>query len=129
MTDRLDFYNLAARRKDGVPADFVWCKWTAINDSYLLAGCAKPTAIYRSGKRKGHFVWPSARDLMQIIVSDAEVLAERSRWEAETGHCSNCSGSGKRIKSSTILPDGEHQILYRKCERCTDGRLPEKKPS
>jgi hypothetical protein len=101
---------MIARRKIGDRAGFQFYRWECIGDDMLLTGCVCDSA-YTRGPRKGKPKYDGRP--IQAIVSDGELKAERLRYEAETGRCSDCLGIGKTIASA-----GKGGTTYRACSAC-----------
>jgi hypothetical protein len=101
-----------ALRKLGNPEGWAWFSWQCVGeDAVILKGCV-PTRAYTKGPRKGRSVYdPPYRE---VVVTDAEVLAERKRFEDETGKCGECSGAGREFARWTAA----HGTEWRPCRLC-----------
>lgn len=101
-----------ARRKLNAPPGFEFFKFQCIgNDAIALTGCVS-SGVFTKGKRKGRPRYDGKP--LTAVVTDAEAAAERARYEAETGKCGECCGSGQ-------LFAGWHHIdgtTYRPCHVC-----------
>lgn len=102
-----------ARRKVSGPEGWAVCAWERIgtgNDFVVTGGVPR---LLKAGPRKGKPTW---RDVptQKAVVTGAEIEAEKARYEAHTGKCSDCTGKGE-VFSSWSAADG---IKYRKCQRC-----------
>ena len=94
-------------------------RWEDCDGDGILTGCV-PNGVYRSGPRKGRprFLGPDRR----VIVTKAELDERATRYEADTGNCWNCKGSGQECYG---WKQGEGNI-YRTCGRCGgSGKSPE----
>jgi hypothetical protein len=69
--------------------------------------------LLKAGPRKGKPTW---RDVptQRAVVTRAELDAEKARYEADTGKCSECMGTGK-VLASWSAAEG---VKYRPCKRC-----------
>lgn len=76
----------------------------------LLSG--GPARVLTRGKDKGHR--RVEKITHRVVVTDAEVIAEEARFEAETGLCRECQGKGE-VFARWSVTDG---TSYRPCRRC-----------
>lgn len=122
----MDFYNLIAAER-GMPAGWKWnllkCVGELENDgSGVLVTGAVCTAIYSRGKRKGDTNWKK-RDRStekELFISRNEYEKRRQKWQADTGKCVECLGSGKTLASMSIYTGK----TYRPCHECkATGRI------
>lgn len=122
-----DFYNLYAKER-GAPDGWRWYSLQVIGDVtdransvYQIKG-AVCTAVYKSGRLKGHTNW-TKRDRSterDYIVTPSAFDEFVAKWETATGRCSRCGGDGKELQSCGI--DGN---TYRPCRRCSaSGKAP-----
>lgn len=107
----MDFRTEVARRKLGAGQDWEPCRWEALGhgaeaDCLITGG----VPVIRNGKRK----WPPITKCERVCVTHAEYIAERKRFEAETGKCSNCDGTGQEW-AGWSASDGNR---YRDCRHC-----------
>lgn len=58
--------------------------------------------------------WPPRKTMERVLLTHAEIEAEYARYEAETGNCHACYGSGKETYGWTVV-DG---AKYRICPHC-----------
>ena len=83
-------------RKLGDPAGFRFYSWEAfdVGDVAIvkMVGCVVTKFITR-GPRKGRPKYDG--EPRTVYVSEAEMVAECARWEAETGKCGRCMGVGQ----------------------------------
>lgn len=79
--------------------------WEVITDNYLVEG-GIPTVV--RGRKK----W--GRDTRRVIVTKDQVIAERQRYEAETGNCGECMGTKQTLKSCGVTTGP----IYRPCREC-----------
>lgn len=103
-----------AERKLGSPIGFVWYAWECLDDdSVLLTGCVS-SGVYEKGPKKGRPKYDG--QTKKVVVTEAERVAERARYEAETGNCAECGGDGKMFA-------GWHHITgdkWRPCVFCEE---------
>lgn len=109
-----DALRAAARAKIGAPAAWEWCVAKVLHPTtdILLEGGVPVGG--RTGRRR----WDGVR-LQTVVVTRAEQDAACAAFEAVTGKCHRCAGSGRTLKSVSVT-DGR---TYRTCDRCGgDGR-------
>ena len=90
-------------------------RWEAATGGHLVTG-AVPFGVYARGDKKGlpRFHHPKASSRQTVVVSDNEIKAQAEKYEAETGHCWNCKGTGQR-QAGWSAKEG---IRYQSCKRC-----------
>jgi DnaJ-class molecular chaperone len=49
-----------------------------------------------------------------VVISNEQVAETWRQWEAETGRCSHCGGSGQQVKSISVTEGAS----YRTCSGC-----------
>lgn len=106
--------NLAMRKIGAIPG-FEFYEWRCLDDpdgSVMLTG-AVVTGTVTKGKRKGKKRWDETRKRV-VIITDAEMLAERRRFEREEGKCAECGGDGQAFKSW----NHETGTAWRTCVKC-----------
>ena len=103
--------NLAAR-KAGNPA-WRWCSLERVGEDAIIVTGGVPTEVFKSGPRKGRTNWAKVQQT-KLVVTDAEVQAERDRHERETGRCASCDGEGLVVYSASS--DGTTKKSA--CDRC-----------
>lgn len=120
-----DFWNLIAERKRGMPVGWGWFSIKLVDSSTgaaLLKG-AVCTAVFQRGPQKGQKNW-SKRDRSterELVITEAELAAMRLEWEAETGRCFVCGGSGQQFASWSATAGTKTEP----CTRCrSTGRAP-----
>ena len=118
MADRQDWYERIARRKLGLPL-FQWhtlraVDWRAIETSDTLVIGGEPIGVYAKGKGAGRPKFGPRSADRTCVVTDAELNAEYTAYEAETGNCARCCGAGEVFKSMSVT-DG---TKYRTCPKC-----------
>ena len=87
--------SVAATKKLGtVPEGFRFFRCWASQFGIGVAGAIMKTAT--KGKMKGKLA-PHGEQV-SVLVLDADVDAERARYEIETGKCSECLGSGEEFR-------------------------------
>jgi len=117
----IDHRVAVATRKMGDIPNFVWFAWECLDDAdggVMLTGCVS-SGLVTKGKRKGRPRYDGERK--RVVVTDAEWLAEKERFERETGKCSECGGDGK------VLVRWDHiaGTTYGACFQCKGtGSLP-----
>ncbi|MFP2898778.1 hypothetical protein [Corallococcus sp. 4LFB] len=101
--ERVDFWNLIAQRKRGVPEGWRWFSIQGKGHPAPREQCtsivtgAVCTATFKSGPRKGELNW-AKRDRSterELAIPFPEFDAFLLEWEAETGRCHNCYGNGR----------------------------------
>ena len=75
---------------------------------------AVPIGTISRGPRKGQPKWPPQREWWDVVITIEEVQETRLQWEAETGICSHCGGSGQQVKSISVTKGAS----YRTCSGC-----------
>lgn len=114
-----DWYNLIAADR-GKPEGWRWYSLQAVNDSTIVEG-GIPRSLVTRGPRKGLPNWTKPDAVSKMIVSPADVLARKLRFEAETGNCHQCGGVGQEFKGWSK----EAGRLTRECRRCRgNGKAP-----
>lgn len=121
-TERVCFYELIARRKLGVGADWRWCNLNAIGpDAVKVEGGV--TRLLKSGPRKGQRTWRDT-PLQACVVTHGEFEAERANYEATTGRCMECLGTAQ----SVWMVSATEGRKTKPCGRCTGtGHAPAEK--
>jgi hypothetical protein len=99
-----------AKNKMGVPGWEPYA-WERIGKDGLLVTGGIPRLL-KSGPRKGEKTWDG--EVNKVVVVEAEVDAEKSRYEEETGKCHKCLGAGEVI-SGWSKETGRRML---KCPRC-----------
>jgi hypothetical protein len=86
--------------------------WEPCDEDSIVTGDV-PDGVYRSGKRKGQprYKGPGRK----VIVTRAELQAKAIAYEAETGKCWDCKGTGQAW-GGWSKADGPR---YRTCSRCS----------
>lgn len=111
----MDFINETAKRCHGKPDDWRWYSLDAHNKppGFFEVIGSVPVGKYRSGKRKGRPKWD--RKIAETVWMKWDDLKETKRlWGIETGKCPECLGTGKQVKSVSVV-DG---TTYRPCGDC-----------
>lgn len=105
-----------ARRKVGGTDQWEACKWKRIGEGndFLLAGGVP--RLRTKGKNKGSKTWDGP--LQEAVVTGAEFDAEHARYEADTGNCGDCGGSGEVLKRWSVESGAEMKV----CPRCNGTR-------
>ena len=107
-----DWMNVVARKKLGQPDTWRYCRaeWIGDTDALIEGGI---TRALKSGPRKGLPTWRDSV-MTKCVVTAAELEQARLDYEAETGKCSNCAGSGQWWLGWAY--DTGNQ--YEPCKRC-----------
>jgi hypothetical protein len=115
MSERVDFAELTAKRKANHPDGWWMFKWEKVGDDILLVtGAVCPPK--KTGKYKGrpNYKGRDRSTEARIGLTYAEIDATRLAWEAETGKCSECQGSGQEW-AGWSKDEGNR---FRPCRRC-----------
>lgn len=109
-----NWLSVVARKKLAQPQEWRWCKFEAIGDTddYVVEGGIP--RLLQSGKRKGQVTW---RDcvLIKCVVTRSETDLAKVEYEAETGKCHKCAGSGLRLEGWS-RDTGNY---FKPCVRCS----------
>ena len=97
----------AAWRKAGEIEGWEICIMEAVTGGMLLTG----GVTHMVGNKKK---WPSKKTMDRILLTRADVEAEESLYESETGKCYVCYGTGKE----TVGWSAADGVKYRECLRC-----------
>ena len=86
-------------------------RWEDCDGDSIVTGDV-PDGVYRSGPRKGRprFKGPGRR----VIITRSDMWAVATAYEAETGKCWDCKGTGQTW-AGWSKAEGTH---YRECQRC-----------
>jgi hypothetical protein len=96
----------AGRRKLGLGEEWDSFAWRGVGkDNILKFGVP---AVSKKGKRR----WPKPH--VEVVVTQAEEVAERLSYETSTGNCATCLGSGK-IAGAWSREKG---LSFRDCFKC-----------
>jgi Zn ribbon nucleic-acid-binding protein len=80
-------------------------------DGFLLTG-GIPRLLTR-GPNKGKKTWDN-KTASKVVITDAELFAEKARYTAETGNCPQCYGKGEMFASWHVETGTKH----RPCADC-----------
>jgi len=97
--------------KVGRPAGFKFYRFEALSGSDVLyTGCV--AGVYSKGPRKGKpkYDGPAQR----VVVTQAEIAAQREKFERETGLCGECCGK-RQVWCGWSVNEGNR---YRPCPVC-----------
>ena len=99
-----------AETKSGIPG---WkaTKWQAAGCDSIVTGSV-PVGTYSRGPRKGELKFTGPRTM--VVVTRAEKETAATAYEAETGHCWNCKGTGQVVRKISVTEGTTH----RSCARC-----------
>lgn len=119
-----NWYVEAAREKYNLSDDWEWFKLEAIGPvkgprATMIIGAVAP--LKTRGKYKGYHDWKRRDKTTEIrcIVTEAEHTAFCLRYEAKTGNCHYCRGTGQEW-AGWSAQEGDR---YRICHRCKgDGK-------
>lgn len=103
----------------GRPDGWKWFRLERMNNGTLVTG-GVPIGVVKSGKRKGRPKWGPMKTADRVFVADADLDAEKSRYEREEGKCHECYGDGQTIASFHVT-EGH---TYRTCSRCKGSKIP-----
>lgn len=110
----MNFTEEVARKKLSKGADWQMTGWECVGEtSDLIVRGAVPVGEFKSGPRKGRAKF--AKPFDSCVVTEAEAKAAAVAWEAETGKCSKCQGTGQELAGWRA---GEGN-KYRDCRRCS----------
>lgn len=89
--------------------------WEAMEGWHLITG-EVPDGVYTRGPKKGkpRFRSPGSQHKKKVVVSDTELQQAAAAYEAETGKCWDCKGSGQEWASWSAAEGTK----YRTCKRC-----------
>ena len=103
--------NAALRKIPPVPEEFKFRSWEVIaTDGVLYKGGV--TRKITKGPRKGRLTWGKISHA--VVITRADEQNERSRYETETGLCSECAGTGQMWVRWNVNT-GNHYMLCDKC--------------
>jgi hypothetical protein len=109
-----DLHVLTARRVHGLPPEWRAGVYRSLHPlGFELTG-AVPLGTISRGPRKGRPKWPPLVPWRAVLISAEQVAKTRRQWEAETGLCSHCGGSGQQLNGVSVA-EGP---WYRTCGGC-----------
>ncbi|GAB3305762.1 hypothetical protein [Luteimonas notoginsengisoli] len=112
----INFVEQVARQKLGVGNDWLMYAWEVVGElehADLIVTGGVPVGLFQRGPRKGRPKWD--RKLSQrVVVTRAEERAALLAFEASTGKCSGCQGSGEQWAGWSA----ESGNRTRPCRRC-----------
>lgn len=111
------FMTLVARRKLCQGEEWRWCKAELVGQDVLLEGGIPP--LFTRGKYAGTPNWKGV-PLTKVVATRAEIDQQMVTYEAETGCCRNCGGSGQESAGWSA----ETGVRYRTCCRCDGSGVP-----
>ncbi|NTX00030.1 MAG: hypothetical protein HGB35_08930 [Geobacteraceae bacterium] len=97
----------AAWRKVGEIDGWEMCIIEAVTGGMFITG-GIPRMV--GNKKK----WPAKKQMDRILLTRADVEAEESRYELETGGCYVCYGTGQETAGWSAAEG----VRYRECTRC-----------
>jgi hypothetical protein len=89
-----------AKEMLGLPKDWRATTWQVVGDVKSPIGIQLSGGVYRHVKTRGpnkgktDFRKPEPGSEVTLVVGKAQFEAWRAKWEAETGWCSECHGTG-----------------------------------
>lgn len=91
----VSFMELAAKKKLNIHQDqaMKMLSVESIAGGFLVHMC--PTTTYQRGDRKGSPKY-NIKQKVPVLLLDADVLEQQTKFESETGKCYVCQGSGKK---------------------------------
>ena len=87
------FIDEIALKKLGAPDGWEPFIYTRVGDTNDLIVTVGPPKVLQRGPRKGQKTW-QGQERREVVVTANEIKAAREEYEAETGTCSRCSGTG-----------------------------------
>ena len=124
--DDIDLYAEHAKEKYSLSPAWRIYRWECLphdarESRFInLTGAVAPNKT--TGKHAGQPAW-SKRDRttdVTVTLTLKEHEEWKKEWEARTGKCSNCTGTGKVLESWSVK-DG---VKYRTCPKCKGSRMP-----
>lgn len=123
---RGDVLEMMARERLGMPD--TWCAYSwackpgggSVVTHYVeVVGMIAP--LKTKGKNKGDHNWSAGdKDTEKTVyITPAEHAAWCVAWEAKTGRCIECIGTGKVIASISVV----NGTTYRECPKCKGTKL------
>jgi hypothetical protein len=90
-------------------------RWERADEDSIITGDI-PHGVYKTGKRKGRpkFIGNGRK----VVVTNAEMQAHAAAWEAATGKCWDCKGTGQTW-AGWSKAEGTR---YRTCQRCNGSK-------
>lgn len=109
-----------ARHVLGLPDSWRWLKLDSEDDGrggvyFIIEGAISTGVVFKSGPRKGEINWKHKTGERRLIISRKEHDDFIASWEAKTGSCAGCGGTGAEFASWSAL-DGEKTRPCRKCK-------------
>jgi hypothetical protein len=109
-----DLHVLTARRVHRLPPEWRAGVYRSLHPlGFELIG-AEPIGTISRGPRKGRLKFPPRNQWRAVVISHEQVAKTRRQWEAETGLCSHCGGSGQQVQRVSITEG----VSYRTCTAC-----------
>ena len=109
-----DLHELTARRVHSLPPEWRAGVYRSLHPlGFELIGSV-PIGIISRGPRKGRPKFPPRNQWRAVVISNEQVAETWRQWEAETGRCSHCGGSGQQVKSISVTEGAS----YRTCSGC-----------
>ena len=114
-----DFYSMIARKKYGLSEEWKAYIFEAVGEppnfiATKITGAVAP--LKTRGANKGDRNWSKMDKSTKktVYIKPEEYSQFISEWEAETGLCSKCRGTGQEVHGSHI----ELGTYYRQCKKC-----------
>jgi len=99
-----------AETKSGIPGWKAF-RWQAAGPDSIVTGSV-PVGTYSRGPRKGEPKFKGKGTM--VVVTRAEKESAATAYEAETGRCWNCKGTGQVVRKISKVEG----TTYRPCVRC-----------
>ena len=87
--NRIDFWDMAARKKHGVGDNYEWFKVTHLDEGGTRVSIA-PVSRKKNGEKKYDI-----KNTLTTIITDEEYKAAETEYQQQTGNCPKCKGTGK----------------------------------
>lgn len=119
--DRIDVMIRLAAEKCGVDyTEYHWHSMQYLDDKSHLLKIAKGNTPFKSGPRKGRINHKHCTAEKTVTITEAELAEAIAAYEAETGYCTSCSGSGQAVAGW----NRDEGTRFKTCKRCSGtGRL------
>ncbi len=114
-----NWMEVVARRRLGRGDDWEAFAFSVVRDGdeftdRIAVSGAVPIGFVARGPSKGLPKYPPAGQCDRVVITQGEVAAERAAWEAATGKCAECAGTGQAWAGWSR----DHGTRYRDCAKC-----------
>lgn len=118
MTERINFLEVAARKKIGEAPEWEVFRWERVDrknsdKSDFIVGGGVPRLL-KSGKRKGKKTWRDCEET-RVLVSAEDIEQAETDYVKETGNCLNCQGTGEAWAGWSAA-DGNRFVPCKRCD-------------